>query len=497
MRTNGFSNPSFENNAASVAGAGVTVASVASARTSLGTRVLYITGDSAPTVNALVYQTTALGRVTPGQWWGASLGLRASGGGALVAQLAIEWRDAANVALPGQRGPWFTLPTSGNIGDPGTMFALALQAPAGASAGRLVVRFAKTAPLGSTGNATTPADPGFVVLSDGWIDGVGATEAEVRAALAPYFDGDTPNTPDWTYSWTGTPHASTSTMVPTPGLRVERLPDAGAPQAGITVTGLAPSSESVISVQVSWDDGRTWHGVRGAERVTVTGGDFFRDHVPPLNVLARYRLVVHAGGVTPLRLEDTITIASDSAWIQDPLNPRGAVEVECVRTGAGLMLMTGTAARILRRQAVDLTTVEGARYPVASIGVRQAPSGVPLALRAVAASQGALIREMRDLLDASGQVVVRGLPLDIPLDPVAHVVTGDVEEVPVVGGLLGFRNDWQLDVTQVRPTSMRIVIPWWTYDQVQALWAPRTYDQVEAARPGATYLDWSRDPEVP
>lgn len=281
------------------------------------------------------------------------------------------------------------------------------------------------------------------------------------------------------------------------GISVEVLPDAGAPQVGVKVTGLSTSGDSVVTIQVSWDAGQTWHGVRGAERAVVRGGDFFRDHVPPLNVAAVYRLLVHSGAVVSSPVEATITVHSSSAWIQDPLNPRGAIEVESVRAGTGLMLMTGTAARILRRQPVDLATVEGARYPVASVGVRQAPSGVPIALRAVAASQGALMRTMRDLLDTAGQVVIRGLPLDIPLDPVAHVVAGDVEEVPVVGGLLGFRNDWELSVTQVRPTSMRIVVPWWTYDQVRALWAPRTYDQVKAARPGATYLDWSRDPEVP
>ncbi|MEV7962416.1 hypothetical protein [Oerskovia paurometabola] len=275
------------------------------------------------------------------------------------------------------------------------------------------------------------------------------------------------------------------------------LPDAGAPQVGVTVTGLSASGESVVSVLVSWDGGASWHGVRDAERVRVSGGDFFRDHVPPLNVAAIYRLVVHSGGTLPSPSEATITVPSASTWVQDPLNPRGAVEVQSVRSGTGIMLMTGTAARITRRQAVDLATPEGSRYPVASVGARQAPSGVPLALRAVAASQGALIRSMRTLLDTAGQVVIRGLPLDIPLDPVAHVIAGDVEEVPVVGGLLGFRNDWALSVTQVRPTSMRIVIPWWTYDQVRALWSPRTYNQVRAVRPGATYLDWSRDPEVP
>lgn len=280
------------------------------------------------------------------------------------------------------------------------------------------------------------------------------------------------------------------------GISVEVLPDAGAPQVGVTVTGLAPSGESVVSVQVSWDAGRTWHGVRGAEMVAVTGGDFFRDHVPPLNVPAVYRLVVHSGAVTPALLEATITVPSSSAWIQDPLNPRAAVEVSPVRGRDTIRLLSTTAGRITRRQPVDLATPEGASLPVASVGRRQAPSRVPVVLQDLASSQGALVRALDTLLETAGQLVVRGLPVGIPLDPVAHVVAPDLDESPVVGGVVGHR-EWVLTVTQTRPTSMRLVVPWWTYDQVRALWAPRTYDQVRAARPGATYLDWSRDPEVP
>lgn len=278
------------------------------------------------------------------------------------------------------------------------------------------------------------------------------------------------------------------------GIAVEVLPDAGAPQVGVTVTGLG-AGESVVSVQVSWDGGRTWHGVRGAERVRVTGGDFFRDHVPPLNTPAIYRLVLHSGGVVPSPSEATITVPSASAWIQDPLNPRSAVPVKNVmRGGAGVQLLAPSAASLVRRQAVDLARPEGARYPVASLGVRQAPADLPLHIRAVAASQGALVNQLRALLDTAGQVVIRGLHPAVPIDPVAHVVAGEITEVltPV-----GVRNDWELSVTQVRPTSMRVIIPWWTYDQVRALWSPRTYGQVRAARPGASYLDWSRDPEVP
>ncbi|NEC93015.1 hypothetical protein G3I71_46475, partial [Streptomyces sp. SID12501] len=49
------------------------------------------------------------------------------------------------------------------------------------------------------------------------------------------------------------------------GISVEVLPDAGPPQVGITVSGLG--GPAVVSVEVSWDGGGTWHGVRGAQRV--------------------------------------------------------------------------------------------------------------------------------------------------------------------------------------------------------------------------------------
>lgn len=283
-------------------------------------------------------------------------------------------------------------------------------------------------------------------------------------------------------------------------IAVEVMPDAGAPQVGITVSGLGAGS-AVISVEVSWDDGYSWHGVRGVQRVTVAGGsDFFRDFVPPLNVDAIYRLVVHSGTASAAG-EATILVPSDVGWIQDPLNPRAAVPVSGVRGTDALSLMSGTAAAVARRQAFDAALVEGSRHPVASVGARQAPANVPVLLRAVLADQGGFARSLRRLFDEAGTVVLRGLPNDLPLDAVAHVVAGDVVEVPTPGGVLGVRNDWQLDVTQVRPTSMRLAVPFWTYEQVTALWqealgAGVTYADVEAARPGDTHLSWARSPEA-
>jgi hypothetical protein len=271
-------------------------------------------------------------------------------------------------------------------------------------------------------------------------------------------------------------------------LSVEVLADAGAPQVGITVTGLPSGTPSVVTVEKSVD-GTSWETVRGALRESVTGASFFRDFVPPLNVETTYRLITTAVVAGPTTA--TIVVPSENAWLQDPLNPRAAVPIRALGMGTGLALLAPSAASLLRAQVVDVVQVQGAKTPVASVGPRQAPSQVPLLIRAAAAAQGALVKELRDLLDGAGVLVLRGLHAASGLDPVAHVVAGDVTEVATP---LGVRNDWQLVVTQVRAPSPRIVVPWWTYDQVKALWEGFTYDDALAARPGATYLDWLRDP---
>ncbi|WP_143320112.1 hypothetical protein [Cellulomonas iranensis] len=495
------------------------------------------------------------------------------------------------------------------------------------------------------------------------------------------------------------------------GISVEVLPDAGPPQVGITVSGLG--GPAVVSVEVSWDGGGTWHGVRGAQRVEIVGGGFFRDHVPPLNVEARYRLVVHSGvllptvvrswdgaaglsastervdgvvarrnrimnpsfevnvtssvaygtsvagsrsttssgavgpafgsaflaliggsaptvsqsycltamftvapgevvatairarrsgtGASHMRMtaqffdasgtrvglmdsafrplgvealadaatrhelvsdpapdgtvrarvvlwfaknavgtaapdpgfvvhvdgwqadaadsaaaassavatyldgdsapvpattEASITVPSDVAWLQDPLAPRTAVAIRASRpeplSGGRQVLMYGSLAGATWAQAVDAVTPMGARLPVASIGQRMLAGQVPLVVSHEVAAEGGALRR---LLLSAGQLVVRGLPDDL-LEPVAHVTVGDVEETRYGTGEHQV-STWSLSAQQTRPVSLRVVVPWWTYDQVRDLWAGQTYDQVHAARPGDTYLDWQRDPTVP
>jgi len=286
-------------------------------------------------------------------------------------------------------------------------------------------------------------------------------------------------------------------------LTVAQTADAGAPQAGITIDGLSATVGCSIVLTVSWDGGATWNPVRGGNVSGVLGSTFVRDYVTPLNVAATYQVVVTGG--TTVTWQTASTITSAYGWLQDPLAPKSAIQFATsdASTAGALLLVAPSFGSISRKQPASYATPMGARLPVASVGQRQAPTGLALSFQGLAASQGALLTATRSLLTAAGQLVIRGLPAYAPIDPVAHVVAGDMSEVPVASGtMLGVFNVFHLVVNQVQPVSTRIVIPWWTYDQVTALVVSQvgtgaTYAAVLAAQPtGKTYTAWLANPGV-
>lgn len=280
-------------------------------------------------------------------------------------------------------------------------------------------------------------------------------------------------------------------------LTVAQTADAGAPQAGITIDGLSTSTACTVVVTVSWNGGVTWNPVRGGSLTGVLGSAFVRDYVPALNVPATYRAVVTGG--TTVTWTTTTTIPSALAWIQDPLAPRSAVSFTTRRIAGSMELMAGSFAEAKRPQAIDRAVPIGARIPVASIGLRQVPMDVPLILGAAAAQNTAYLALVA-LLDSAGQVVLRGLPAESPFDPVVHV-TVDAPSTMTMRGKSAY-NEMPLVVSQVQPVTMRIVIPWWTCDQVLALVQSQlgvgaTCAQVLAAQPtGKTCTSWVANPGV-
>lgn len=192
----------------------------------------------------------------------------------------------------------------------------------------------------------------------------------------------------------------------------------------------------------------------------------------------------------------SLTISSDQAWIQDPLDPRSAVPLYADMSSGHVLLTLGSLASAKWAQHVDLATVVGASLPVASSSVRQKAGQLPFVLTYEVAAEGGALRNM---LMGSGQLVVRGLSIDGLLDPVAHVSVGDAIEGRLSVGQIA---QWTLTARQVRPITMNVVVPWWTYDQVKSLvqsqvGSTATFDQVKAAQPaGKTYTQWVANPGV-
>lgn len=271
--------------------------------------------------------------------------------------------------------------------------------------------------------------------------------------------------------------------------------DPGAPQVGITVAGLSTVTASTVVVDVSWDGGATWNAVRGGTITGALGSTFIRDYVPALNVRSTYRATVSIGSSEVVTA--TATATSATAWIQDPLAPRNAVPLYADMSNGHILLTLGSLATATWAQRVDTAVPIGSSLAAASISVRQKVAALPLVLTYDVAAEGGALRNM---LMGAGQLVVRGLSSTATqLDPVAHVTVGDAQEARFAANTVA---QWTLIARQVRPVTMRVVIPWWTYDQVKALvqsqvGSTATFDQVKTAMPaGKTYTQWVADPGV-
>lgn len=305
----------------------------------------------------------------------------------------------------------------------------------------------------------------------------------------PYFDGDTPDTVDWTYAWTGTPHASPSTMSATPGLWVEPFTDAPVPRVGITVTGLDPVGPSVVTVWRSTAGGKR-RKVRGWVNRVVYGSDYTLDYEAPLGRLVTYDLQVISGSAIPLRATDSTTLDVEHGYIQDPLLPLGAVAVS---GNLGDRYFTGSAFQALE-YAVESSQVSilGSDEPVALTGQRLAASGVSFDMITKAAQEAT---NLRNLLQVTPLVLVRPLPSFGPLPDLIYTVPSVVEQ-PVDVSWGGSFTRWNLTGNTVAPPSIQVLVALWTYDQVAALWSTYNDAQAAASASAATYLADQRDPTM-
>lgn len=192
--TNQFVNPSFETDEAWLESGSVSAVNRSVTGVIQPDFSAFIIANSAPT-SAFTGVGQAADAIAEGEWFAARIPVRPSGTTpAPRARVQVSFYDAGGVFVSG----------SSSIIEPTPAFNFttlthAAQAPAGAATVRAYLLLA--------GATTDVPDPDTAASTDTWIGATEATEAAARAAVATYFDGDTPGA-----HWNGVPHASSSSL---------------------------------------------------------------------------------------------------------------------------------------------------------------------------------------------------------------------------------------------------------------------------------------------
>lgn len=263
------------------------------------------------------------------------------------------------------------------------------------------------------------------------------------------------------------------------------------PSVGITVEGLDESGPSRVAV---WrqhpGEGRT--RVQGTENVEVTGAGYFVDYTPPLGRPATYFVEVVEGAVIPDEedLTGTVTVESDTAWLQDALNPMLAVPVAIrPKRHEKIWFTTGAFEALERVMPSETVQVMGSRMPVTMQGTRQAPSDIPLTMITDAAEAAS---RLRTVLVEAQHLVLRVPPMISQVDAVVHLGSVSMPERPRrdiwYGGTV---TTWEVVGTQSRGPRIGAYTALWTYDDVVELYAGMSYTDVVDGR---RYVDWQAHP---
>ncbi|AYR01521.1 minor tail protein [Arthrobacter phage Seahorse] len=267
----------------------------------------------------------------------------------------------------------------------------------------------------------------------------------------------------------------------------ESLTDAPCPRVGLTITGLGVG-DSVISVWRTADGARS--PVRGGRRVTIVDAGFITDYDAPLGRPVFYEVEVISGPGGPSRtLTPTITVASTTAWLQDPLIPQSAVPVVCDDSDEGPYLRGEALAQLEYAADVSLINIMGSDKPMALFGQRMAARGVPLSLAAQLLEHNVRLRQ---LLMCTAQLLFRPLPVLDSVPGTMFVSIPTATEIPVDVAEGSHLTWWDLKADTVQAPVLKVLTATFTYGDVALLFA--TYQQKQDSAAGKTYLDDLKNP---
>lgn len=274
-----------------------------------------------------------------------------------------------------------------------------------------------------------------------------------------------------------------------PTVTVTPKTDAPCPRVEVTVDGLSTGT-TVFNVWRTADGVRKV--VRGARNRSTVGSDFLVDYEAPLGRSILYEVEVVSGVeyLAPVTNAST-TLTSATWWIQDPLVPSSAIPLAVSSQDSAIPCLTAAAVKALEYSAdVTIIPILGSPEPVALMGGRQLAGNVDFSMFTRAAEA---TTTLRNLIQQTPLLLVRtnGVRND-GVPALAYFVSAKPVEQPVTVAFGGTLTNWQLQGDLVAAPSLNVLIPIWTYGDVQALWA--TYQQAQTTLAGKLYLDVLKSP---
>ncbi|WP_104087037.1 hypothetical protein [Arthrobacter sp. GMC3] len=272
-------------------------------------------------------------------------------------------------------------------------------------------------------------------------------------------------------------------------VQVVTLAPSPAPSVGVTVTGLG-ATPTVFNVWRTAAGRRTL--IRGGGNRETVDSDYVIDDEVPFNIVASYDVEIISGPtITQPTTAASITVPSTRGWLQDPLVPGSAIAIDATHRTDGAPVLRATALSELMYAAdVSLMQVIGSTDPVALIGQRASASGVDFDMVTKAAEQS---NNLRDLIMSGGPLLIRPVaPWGNSLPPLCYIAAAGVSELPKRAQLGDDTVDWLIKAPLIKGPSMDVLVPRWTWGDVEALYA--TWQQIETALAGKTWLDVIKSP---
>jgi hypothetical protein len=224
----------------------------------------------------------------------------------------------------------------------------------------------------------------------------------------------------------------------------------------------------------------------------VAASDFIVDYEAPLNRVLSYDLEVVTGadaGATPATA--TVTVLSSTWWIQDPLTPGTAIPVNVAKQDSTAPYLMASAVKSLEYGAsVTLVPILGSTDPVALMGSRTIAANVSFDMFTNLAS---VTTALRNLIQQASLLLVRSTGTrNDGIPALAYFASAKPVEKPVTVAFGGTLTTWALSGDLVAAPTMNVLVPIWTYGNVQALWA--TYQQAQTTLAAKTYFDVLKSP---